>query len=217
MADYQLYLGDCTKILETKAVDAIVSDPPYGGNYDFDYTRFSGGLSESRNYCQGVVGDDKPFDPTWLLDYQKVILWGYNHFANSIPIGSLLVWNKRRDNQLGKFLSDGEVGWQNSGHGVYVFNHHWNGFDRASEKGKSIHPTQKPVALMRWCIQRLNIPVGSIICDPYMGSGTTGIAAIQLGYRFVGIEIVPEYFETARNRIADAERRPSLFPYTEAV
>lgn len=69
-----------------------------------------------------------------------------------------------------------------------------------------MHPTQKPVAVLKWMIERLKLPKGSTVFDPYMGSGSTGIAALALGLSFVGCEIEAEYFDTARKRIEQAAR-----------
>lgn len=199
IGDATLYLGDCTTL--TIKADALICDPPYGCNNDCNYSRFSGGLSPSRNHHRGVVGDDAPFDPSPWLAYPKVILWGWQHYADRLPLGTVLVWCKKRDNQLGTFLSDCELAWQKGGKGVYLFRHVWHGFDRQSEKGKTLHPTQKPVALMQWCISRLKLPPGSTIFDPYMGSGPTALAALSLGHKFVGAEIDEKYFSIACDRV----------------
>lgn len=203
---YTLHLADCLTLLPTFPPDcAVISDPPFGCSTDTDYTRFSGGLSPSRNHHHGIIGDSQPFDPTPWLAFPKVVLFGYQYFASALPVGTILVWNKKRESQLGTFLSDAELAWQKGGKGVYLFNHVWHGFDRATERGKTLHPTQKPVALMKWIIQRQKLPVGKTILDPYMGSGATGIAAIELGYNFIGCEICPEYYEIATQRIANVE------------
>lgn len=191
---------------------AIVSDPPYGSKTDTNYTRFTGGLSPERNHwknCEGtewkgIANDDKPFDPTPWIKNKKVILFGYQFFAQHLPLGTVLVWCKKRPTAIGKFLSDCELAWQKGGYGCYQFNHIWSGFDRQTELGKTLHPTQKPVALMRWCIERLKLPEGSTIYDPFMGAGATGVAAVELGHNFVGCEIEPAYFSIAQQRIQEA-------------
>ena len=204
--------GDCLKIAPTLAgIDAVVSDPPYGIDHDTDYTRFTGGASKVRNTFDAVTGDDEPFDPTPWLDYPAVVLFGANCYSDKLPCGTWLIWCKRRDEKLGKFMSDCEAAWQKGGHGVYLFHHIWDGFDRESERGTPrVHPTQKPVALMEWAIKRLRLPMGATILDPYCGSGATGIAATNLGYRFIGIEDKAGYVEIARRRIADAQSQLSL-------
>lgn len=199
----QLHLGDARQIVPTLTmpITAVISDPPYGGRFDTDYTRFTGGLSQSRHY-EDIVGDDQPFDPTPWLAYPKVVLWGYQFFASRLPLGTILVWCKRRENQLGKFLSDCELAWCKGGKGCYLFNHVWNGFDRASERDeKSLHPSQKPVALMEWCIDRLKLTSSDVVLDPYMGTGCVGVACRRRGIGYIGCEVVPGYFEIAQQRI----------------
>lgn len=188
-----IYLGDCREILPgLSGVDCIIADPPYGINHDTNYTRFSGGLSQSRNFGTGITGDSGPFCPSHLLGYRRVVLWGANNYAERLPGGSWLIWDKRYNGQ-DKILSDAEVAWFNHGTGVYIFTHGWNGFLRESERGKTLHPTQKPVVLMAWCIEKAK-PQG-VICDPYMGSGPTLKAARLLEYPAIGIEIEERYCE----------------------
>ena len=204
MPRVQLYLGNCLEIvnqIDTKGA-IVVTDPPYGCRNNCDYTRFTGGLYPHRNYWNGIPGDDQPFDPAPWLKYRKAILWGYPFFADRVPPATLLVWNKKRASQLGHMLSDCEIAWQSTGRGVWLFNHVWFGFDRESERGhKALHPSQKPVALMRWCIERVSRH-GDLILDPYMGSGSCGVAAIQSDRNYIGIECVQAYFDVAVERIA---------------
>jgi DNA modification methylase len=211
-ANITIYHGDCRDILPTlEPVDLVLTDPPYGCKNNCDYTRFSGGLNPSRNFngknresgaFLGIAGDDKPFDPAPFLSYPQVIIWGFQFFADKVPQGTVLVWNKKRENQFGVFLSDGELAWQKGGQGVYIVPIHWHGMDRGgAERGdKTLHPSQKPVALMRWCIERQNNPPESIL-DPFMGSGTTLVAAKSLGRRCIGVEIEEKYCEIAAQRL----------------
>jgi len=195
-----IYHGDCQDILpelDTSNIELLLSDPPWGSNFNFNYERFSGGLRENRNYGE-MIGDDSPFDPSPFLKFPKVILWGSNHFAKHLPIGTTLVWNKKRPNQTGKFLSDGELAWMKGGVGVYIFTHIWHGFDRESERGKTLHPTQKPILLMEWCLKRAKA-TGAVL-DPFMGCCPVGLACINMGLPFIGIEQDEHHFETARQR-----------------
>ena len=206
---HTLYHGNCLDILPKlwQRIDAIVSDPPYGMGLDTDYTRFSGSLHSNGEWALGVPNDDKPFDPAHLLNYPQVVLFGMNHYPDKLPAGGAFVWLKKRDSQMGQFLSDAEIAWVKGIQGVYVFTHIWHGFDRESERGeKVLHPTQKPVAVMQWIIERVTNP-GDTVCDPYMGSGSTGVAAILSGRNFVGIEMQKEYFDTAQERIENAARQ----------
>lgn len=221
IGDATLYLGDCLSQVAALPKDAaVVSDPPYGMDYDTDSTRFSGGQAPN-NRARGdgrsdrtIVGDDEEFNPAPWLDFAEVILWGANHYGRRLPMGSTLVWLKRYQEHYGSFLSDAEIGWQRGGVGVYAFHAPDSvGRRRLEYTGSAFgaetaHPFQKPVALMDWCIKRVK---ARLIVDPYMGSGTTGVAAIKLGRKFVGAEIDPGYFDIACRRIEEAVRTPDMF------
>lgn len=190
--NWEVIQGDSLVEVPRLALDrgrvAIITDNPYGMNNDADYSRFTGGMKES-NAFERIAGDDKPFDPSYWLQFPFVTLWGYQHLAPRLPVGSVLVWHKKRENQIGTFLSDCELGWEKGGCGVYEFTHQWHGFDRGSERGETLHPNQKPVALMSWCIERQKLPAGTVVVDPYCGSGATLIAAFRLGFDCIGIDV----------------------------
>lgn len=197
-----LHHADANEVQITEPITAVITDPPYGCDNDCNYTRFTGGKKVSRHFHEGIKDDDKPFDPSRWLIYPKVILWGFQFFANKLPVGTTLVWNKRRENQLGKFLSDCELAWMKGGKGCYLLNHHWNGFDRASERGqKSLHPSQKPVALMEWCIDKLKLKAGDTVLDPFAGTGCVGLACQNRGLNYIGIEHNKKYYDIARQRL----------------
>ena len=210
-----LYNKDCLEVLPSLPVQAaVITDPPYGINNDGDYTRFSGGTRPSNNFhgrsrqtnhWNGILGDNEPFDPSPWLRFPKVVLWGWQYFCHCLPLGTVLVWQKNRDSVLGKYLSDCELAWMKGGKGAYLFKHLWRGFDRESEQGqKSLHPTQKPVALFDWVLQRAKISPPQIVVDPYMGSAPCALACIKAGIPFIGIEQDPRHFETAVTRIEAA-------------
>lgn len=213
-----LYLGDCREIAPTlPRPAAVISDPPYGMAADTDYTRFSGGSTRRGKSTRHapIINDAQPFDARWMVEFDRVILWGLNHFPDSLQPGAALVWDKRNDGAEGTFLSDAEVAWMKGRRGVYVFRHVFAGSARALDAGMdpyaaAVHPTQKPVALMRWCIEQAQVPAGGTILDPYMGSGSTGVAAVQMRHPFVGIEIEEQYFDVACRRIAEAQRQGDL-------
>jgi site-specific DNA-methyltransferase (adenine-specific) len=216
----RLWCADCRDVLPTLpsgSVDAVVTDPPWGIDADTDYTRFVGGLSDSRNFGSGIQQDDEPFDPRPFLNFPHVALWGANCFANHLPIGRWLCWLKKRESQIGTFMSDCELAWVKKAKtprrapGVYAFTHVWHGFDRQSENGSTLHPTQKPIELMRWTIELAAVPIDGRVLDPFMGSGTTGVAAVKFGRKFLGIEIDAGHFATAKRRIQDALNSQPLF------
>jgi site-specific DNA-methyltransferase (adenine-specific) len=206
-----LYLGDCREILPSLGnVDAVVTDPPYGMDWDGKITRGRNSSSatppgtRTKHYGISIIGDDAPFDPLPFLAFNEAILFGSNHFGARLPVGTTLVWLKRYDDGFGTFLSDAEIAWQKGGHGVYCH----RDVSLQSDSFNKLHPTQKPLDLMRWCIKRLD---ARTILDPFMGSGTTGVAAVKLGRRFIGIEIEPKYFDIAYRRISEALKQPDLF------
>ena len=184
--------------------DAIVTDPPYGMDWDTNTARFIGGnpskvhgsvnVGRGRADWPAVRGDNAPFDPSPWLVYSQVILWGANHFAQRLPVGTTLVWIKRFDGGFGSFLSDAEVAWMKGGHGVYCH----RDTSLMGETHHRYHPTQKPVGLMEWCIAKTT---GTIL-DPFMGSGSTLRAAKNVGRKAIGIEIEERYCEIAATRLA---------------
>lgn len=213
-----LYLGDCREISPTlERPAALISDPPYGMRANTDSRRFSGGNRERGDGVawQAIVGDADPFDPSpWLAASDRVVLWGSNHYAQRLPVGTTLVWIKKGAHLWGSWLSDAEIAWMKGGHGVYCCEASFPPPVRIAEAdlgtGLAAHPTQKPVQLMRWCIEKAKIPAGGAILDPYMGSGSTGVAAVRMGHPFVGIEIDQGYFDTARRRIEAAQRQSDM-------
>ena len=198
----QLYLGDCLEVMPGLGkVDAVVTDPPYGIGWCFSGqgsgTRAQGG-KESVTKGKRIRGDTKEFNPSPFMNYKSVILWGFHHYPQRLHRGTVLIWIKKYPNAYGTFLSDADLAWMNSGCGVYIS----ETINPASFQKEKIHPTQKPIVLMAWCLSF--IPKAEIILDPYMGSGTTGCACMQLGRRFIGIEIEKKYFEIAKDRIQTA-------------
>jgi site-specific DNA-methyltransferase (adenine-specific) len=199
-----IYHGDCL-LLTLPTVDLVLTDPPYGINLDTDNSRFSGGTAGNmarRGNGVGsangmpVVNDDKPFDPRFLLTLgRNQIIWGWNHFAAHLPTGTCLVWLKRYDEAFGSFLSDAEVAWMSTGHGVYCR----RDLSNNAIANERAHPTQKPESLMRWCLGFF--PDAPLVLDPFMGSGTTLRAAKDLGRKAIGIEIEERYCEIAAKRL----------------
>jgi len=219
IGDATLYLGDCKELLpKIGAVDAVVTDPPYGIGHKGDSSRFS--TAKTRNGSSPgsthgkIAGDDKPFNPTPFMIGTYQIFFGANNFPQHLGPGSLLVWAKRRPASYGTFMGDGEVAWFSKGRGIYMMEHVFAGSSMAIEYSSdayapSAHPFQKPIAVMEWCLGF--VPDAETILDPFMGSGTTGVACAKLGRKFIGIEIEPKYFDIACRRIEAAYKQPDLF------
>lgn len=209
----ELWHGDCRDVLPTLGAVAIVSDPPYGIGY-----AHSGGGRGCHSYAEDgarntgpIVGDDAPFDPAHLLRFDPVVLFGADHYAQRLPRGRWLVWDKLGGKDGWDTFSDVEVAWHNKPGAARIFRLMWKGLCQGAgqDKGaKRTHPTQKPVALMEWCIAQAGLP--DVVCDPYMGTGATGIAALNLGRRFIGIEIERRFFDIACERIENAQRQGRL-------
>jgi tRNA G10 N-methylase Trm11 len=181
---------------------AIVTDPPYGVSLKTNFK--SSGRS---NKCNSqdfppVYADDAPFNPAPFLGNRELIMWGANYYASRLPdCGKWLIWDKRVD-MPSVDQADAEMAWTYNLKGTVprVFRHKWMGMIKDSEHGeKRHHPTQKPIALMKWC---LGFITSSTICDPFMGAGSTLVAAKSLGFKAVGVEINERYCEVAAGRLS---------------
>lgn len=214
IGDCRLILGDCRDVLPTlDKVDGVVTDPPYGIGVDRAMSKTSGMKSGKGLANKGVYEssgwDDAPIDKDTvdliLSKGTKSIIFGGNYFELP-PTKCWLVWDKEAN---GNF-ADAELAWTNLDKPVRLLRHMWNGMLRKDGEERHGHPTQKPIGVMKWCISHL--PDGSnTILDPFMGSGTTGVAAVQMGRKFIGIEREPKYFDIACKRIEDAQRQADLF------
>ena len=202
IGDATLYLGDCREILPTLGhVDACVTDPPYG----------IGAAREKphngwKDYGIAEWDLNRPdldvFDALRKISGEQII-WGGNYFTDFLPPSmQWLVWDKgQRDFSLADF----EMAWSSQNKAARAFSY---ARGKALLDGKE-HPTQKPVEVMKWCLQHLPSDCQTIL-DPFMGSGTTGVACSKLGRKFIGIEIEPKYFEIACRRIEAAYADPRL-------
>lgn len=194
-----LYLGDCRDILPTLGkVDAVVTDPPYGIGFAAQPTKW-----QRRAGQQPETWDDNPVPiVTGLPALAPAIIWGGNYYELP-PSRGWLSW----------FKPDAPPS-------MASFELAWTSFDaNARQLSVSIgetnpervgHPTQKPLRLMKWCLGFLP-DASQTIPDPFMGSGTTGVAAVQMGRDFIGIEREEKYFDIACRRIEQAQRQGDLF------
>ena len=203
------YSDDCVTIyhgrwqdLEWPDPDLVLADPPYGIKHPTDFASRGRSTKGKPLDYRPVVGDDMTFDPAPWLGLAPLILWGANYYADALPpSNSWLVWDKRVREGVGvNDQADGELAWSNATKGVRIFRHMWNGMWRDSERGEHYHPTQKPVALMRWCLGKAGLREGQMVYDPFMGSGPVPVAAKSLGLRCVAVEVDEAYCERAALR-----------------
>jgi len=200
-----LYCADCMEVLPTlERVDCVITDPPYGINKD-GQVRTTGGNGGRKAYEFLGWDGERPADEIFSIILSKApkhCIWGGNYFADLLPpTMRWLVWDKgQRINQ-----SDGELAWTSLQSALRICT--MNRVELMQDGAQ--HPTQKPVRLMTWTIEQMG--TCQTILDPFMGSGTTGVAAIQLGRSFIGIEREPKYFDIACKRIEQAVAQGQLF------
>lgn len=212
IGDATMYLGSNSNILPLlDKFDACITDPPYGIGESSKKVASRRKLAAPVDYGHFNWDDKVPSKEeidACIASSRRTIIFGGNYFQLP-PSAKWLVWDKINSGDF----ADCELAWTNIPGAVRIFRHMWNGMLRDSERGSSrVHPTQKPVAVMGWCIEQAGRQdeIRSII-DPYMGSGTTGVAAIQLGRKFIGIERDERYFEIACRRIEQAVAQGQLF------
>lgn len=203
--DCTLYRADCLEILPTlPKVDAVVTDPPYGIDYEN-----AGGFNEQCGWVKHEkLGWDKErprqehFNSILACSHQQVI-WGGNYFTDFLPPSmQWLVWDK---GQRDFTLADCEFAWSSQKRGARICD-----LPRGiANKEPRMHPTQKPTLLIQWCFEQLR-PKPESILDPFMGSGTTGVACVRTGRKFIGIELERKYFDIACKRIEDEYARTAL-------
>lgn len=217
-----LYLGDALKIAKKlDGVGSIVADPPYGYKYiprDNKKSVFGNPVRKCKgnfNRKDQLIGNDGEyaFDPRPLLGLaDRQIWWGANCYADKLPLTkSWLIWDKSCGGDTSEY-GQAEMAWTSLGFASKVYNHRWQGMIRDSEtKSVRVHPTQKPIALMQWCLSFLPEHDPRPILDPFMGSGTTGVACAKMGRKFIGVEIEEKYFDIACKRIEEIYKQPDMF------
>ena len=203
-----LYLGDCREILPTlPKVDSVITDPPYGIGEASGKNATRGNLAVAKDFGNDSW-DDAPISDELILAVREAGKWacifGGNYYSLP-PARCWLVWDK--ENGSNDF-ADCELAWTNFPKAVRRIRYMWNGMIRANGEMRGDHPTQKPVGVMAWAIN--HAPAAQSVLDPFMGSGTTGVACANLGREFIGIEREPKYFDIACRRIGDAQRQQRL-------
>lgn len=204
----ELYLGDCMEVMAgLPKVDAVVTDPPYGIDENSKKVASRGKLAAPKDY--GDFDWDKAPPAQETIDLmrsisQHQIIFGGNYF-HLPPTSCWLVWDKQ--NGANDF-ADCELAWANPKKAVRRIYWRWNGMIRKGDDVRE-HPPQKPEGVMEWCLT--HIPDARTILDPFMGSGTTGVACVKAGRSFIGIEREPSYFEIACRRIEKAYAQGDMF------
>ena len=200
----RLILGDCREVLPLlPKVDAVVTDPPYGIGQDGG--RFRGRKGGRHRVLEKLDWDHSTPDAATfglvLRAARDQIIWGGNYFTDKLPVSrGWLYWDK----MMGGDFSDGELAWTSLDRTLKAFS-------LCNKMTGKEHPTQKPDALMKWCLNFL--PDAATILDPFMGSGTTGVACMNLGRKFIGVELERKYFDIACERIENAQRQSQLLPH----
>ena len=198
-----LYHGDCLEILPTlDKVDAVVTDPPYGIGEDGGKHRLPRNRKSHRVLEKLHWDKERPsreyFDAMFSASDAQII-WGGNYFCDYLPPSmGWLYWDKK----MGGDFSDGELAYTSRNKALKAFSY-------CNKRKGRVHPAQKPLPLMEWCLGL--IPDAKTVLDPFMGVGTTGVACANLGRRFTGIEIEQKYFDIACERIEQAQKRQGLF------
>lgn len=224
----EAYNMDCLQAMREmpdKAFDLAIVDPPYGiGCMSMNYTKSGdirpcrhGGVAKRRDYRKFSDWDVKPgkeyFDELFRVSKSQII-WGGNYFADMIPPSkSFVIWDKRVTDQMRNDFADCEYAWLSKGLGVArMFRFLWCGMLQGNQKDKEdrFHPTQKPVALYKWLLNNYAKP-GDRILDTHLGSGSSRIAAYDLGFDFVGYEIDKEYFDKQEERFRKHTQQMNMF------
>ena len=196
---YQAYALDVLPFVCREAF--LLSDPPYGMRYT---ARASRSVRATREVDEVIEGDFVPFDPRPFLVFKNTVLWGANWYANDLPTtGRWLCWDKREETTPDDG-SDFELAWTSlPGKASRMHRQLWRGVCiRGEEVGrKRVHPMQKPIALMHWCLQQMGVKLGDTVFDPFAGSATVGVACLRLGVNYIGVECDAKHFATAATRL----------------
>jgi site-specific DNA-methyltransferase (adenine-specific) len=215
IGEAELHHMDCMEymaMLPDKAFDLAIVDPPYfelAGNGNFYGSEVSGTgvkrLSKKSNHWE--VPNEEYFSELLRVSSNQII-WGCNYYAKYIPNIGRIIWDKKNDTST---FSNAEIASQSFSKGVFIFRHLWNGMcQECGEKESRIHPTQKPVKLYEWLLTNY-AKQGQRILDTHLGSGSSAIAANNLGFDFVGMELDADYFAAACKRIEQARKQERLF------
>lgn len=201
-----LYQGDCLPrmaMIPNGYVDVEVTDVPYGIGENSRKNATRKQLAEPRDYGEYAWDnqrlDRKYFSEMLRVSRNQVIFGGIYYTDFLYPSSSWVVWDKLNSGDF----ADCELAWTSHKRAVRKFSWMWNGFIKQQPEER-FHPTQKPLALMKWILENYT-ELGNVVLDSFMGSGTTGVAAVLTGRHFIGCEINPDYYSIAEKRIHDAQ------------
>ena len=218
---YHMDCMDYMRGLPDKAFSLAIVDPPYGIGESGAKNHTRGKLATAKNYKAFCGGDLYPPEPEYFVELMRVsknqIIFGANHFISRIPLDShcWIVWDK--ENGSSDF-ADCELAWTSFPSAVRRFRFRWQGMLQGDMRNKEqrIHPTQKPVALYTWLLQNY-AKTGDTILDTHLGSGSSRIAAYDLGFEFVGCELDKDYFDAQEERFRAHIAQESLFDLFERM
>lgn len=202
----QIICGDCLEVMKEipdKSINLVLTDPPYGIKESNEKNRTRARLAKTTDFGH-YDWDKQKVKKEYFEEIRRVsknqVIFGGNYYASILGDSSCwLVWDK--DNGKNDF-SDCELAWTSFKTAVRKFKWRWNGMlqEDMKNKEKRVHPTQKPLPLFKWILEKYSQP-NDIILDPFLGSGTTALACLELNRHFIGIELSPEYCEIAEKRI----------------
>ena len=215
LGEHRLMCGDSTdkttvkKLMGGEKADMVFTDPPYGINLNGDNSKraketslIKGGLNLKSFVDDSIEYAVKAFEIVQQMDVKKQVWFGANYYCHHLPqTNNWLIWDKRVEDKMNNTNSDCELAWVLDGHNsCRIFRHLWNGLIKASENNqKRVHPTQKPVALASWCINKY-APECKTVLDLFAGSGSTLIACEQMNRKCFMMEIDPYYCDVIINR-----------------
>jgi DNA modification methylase len=219
LGEHRLICGDCTdkavvdRLMGGERADMIFTDPPYGIDLDTDWSKMTGPntkIVRNINTFNKVIGDDKPFDPTFIFELfgycDEIFMWGADYYYDKLPKGTFLVWDKRVTEELDRMYgSHFEILWSKNKHRKEIIRYIWAGFlghNKTLDSDRKVHPTQKPVGLMIEILNKYSKD-NWIVVDPFLGSGTTLIACERLGRKCRAVEISPAYCAVSIQRWVD--------------
>lgn len=197
----ELINGDCLeemKKIPDGSIDLVLTDPPYGIGKP-KTTGFTKKRGDFGKYKTDKKVTKEYLDVIFRISKNQVIFGAQYYLDYLPPTKEMWMWDKKTGKN---YFADGELIWTSYTGTIRIFQHQWCGCFKDSERGiKAVHPNQKPIKVMEWCLRKTN--EGDTVLDPFMGSGTTGVACKNLNRNFIGIELDKEYYEIAKKRIED--------------